>query len=185
MRIISGYLGGRKIKEKLPSGIRPTTDMSREWLFNTLDNIVDFEDLIFLDLFSGSGAVGIEAISRGANSHFIDKSKHSLNFVKNSIHSLSIEQDKYSVIKNDSLKFLKKTELLFDIIFIDPPYETSLATQSLDIILERNIFSNSIIIIETQAYKNIDMAGFNLIKEKKMGNSIFFIIKKTSTQINQ
>ena len=185
MRIISGYLGGRRVKEKLPSGIRPTTDMSREWLFNTLDNFVDFGEIQFLDLFSGSGFVGIEAISRGANAHFIDKSKNSIDFIKSSIHTLSIEQDKYSLIKNDSLKFLKKTEILFDIIFIDPPYETSLAAQSLNIIAQRNIFNSSIIIIETQTFRKIDLSGFNLIKEKKMGNSIFFIIKKTSTQINK
>ncbi len=178
MRIISGYLGGRQIGAKLPEGIRPTTDMGREWLFNVLDNLVGVDGLLFLDLFAGSGVTGLEAISRGGNSHFVDKSKNSIDYIGKLVSAFELNNKQYSITRSDSIKFLSCTELIFDIIFIDPPYKTLLCKQSLDAISSRAVFDNSLIVIETQSFQRPNISAFELIKEKKMGNSIFFILKK-------
>ena len=136
MRIISGKYksrrihtpggkGGQKehsIKANL-SGFRPTTDRAKETLFNVLNNIIDFDSVTCLDLFAGTGALGLEALSRGASEcAFIDSSeKHCLNIQKTAAELGCSENAE--IIRSDALKFLLENENnYFDIIFADPPY---------------------------------------------------------------
>jgi 16S rRNA (guanine(966)-N(2))-methyltransferase RsmD len=118
MKILTGYLKNKNIK--VPKTIRPCTSIIKQAIFNIIKDQV--EDAIFLDLFAGSGSLGIEAISLGAKlTFFVDKSKESINYIKTNITLLEIE-NKSKVIIADALEFLKKTNLKFDIITIDPPF---------------------------------------------------------------
>ena len=120
MRIISGELGGRRIKVPRNLPIRPTTDQAREGLFNIVSNKVNLEGLNILDLFSGSGMVGLEFISRGSKVTFVEKNIHCIKHISSTLDELNITS---KIIKQDVFKFLSNCNTNFDIIFADPPYE--------------------------------------------------------------
>ncbi|NGX56764.1 MAG: Ribosomal RNA small subunit methyltransferase D [Candidatus Anoxychlamydiales bacterium] len=175
MKIISGYLKNRSIKS--PKNIRPCTSNIREAIFNICNLIV--EGSTFLDLFSGSGAIGIEAISRGAElSFFIDKSKESIKYIKSNIANLKIE-DKSKVIYQDALMFLKKTKMKFDIISIDPPFiiyenNPNLINEILQTISLRNLLNkNGIIFLEEPTYskRNKEVEHLTLDNLRKYGSA--------------
>lgn len=123
MRIISGKFKGRKLKKFREPNIRPTSDRLRESIFNILGGSV--EDKQVLDLFAGTGAMGIEALSRGAGSAvFIDNHTGSTAILRHHIHSFGLES-RSSIITWDirtNLNCLKKNPGKFDLIFLDPPY---------------------------------------------------------------
>ncbi len=124
MRVIAGKARGKKLLQPKGEEIRPTLDRVKESLFN----IVGFEirDSVFLDLFCGSGAIGIEAISRGAKKViFIDKDSASCELTKKNILSCNFESSSYELLKTDvesSLSSISNRKLTFDYIFMDPPY---------------------------------------------------------------
>lgn len=122
MRIIGGRLNRRLIKP--PSGlpVRPTTDKAKEALFNILNNYVDFEDLIVLDLFSGTGSIAFEFASRNAVEVFaVDNNSKCVRFIKEVKKQFDL--DNLTVLKTDAIRFLKNVKTPFDIIFCDPPYD--------------------------------------------------------------
>ena len=122
MRIISGIHKGRKIISSKKLQVRPTTDRAKEGLFNILENKIDMNLIDVLDLFSGVGTLGIEALSRGANSvKFVDNNIKVINILKKNIELLDII-DKCSIVKYDVINYLKNEKNSFDIIFADPPY---------------------------------------------------------------
>jgi 16S rRNA (guanine(966)-N(2))-methyltransferase RsmD len=149
LRVISGIRKGHKLKAPKGMDVRPTEDKVKESLFNILRNID--EDSLVLDLFAGSGAVGIEFISRGAKEcYFIDISRNSLDTVKeNLIHTNLLE--KGIIIKNDAIRSIRNfnsKNLKFDYIFIDPPYrQDGLVEKVLKVICENNILKDTGIII--------------------------------------
>ena len=140
MRIISGSRRGLRLKGPKGDQTRPTEDRIKESLFNILYNING--DHVILDLFGGSGSVGLEFLSRGAKkAYFIDKSNNSIACIRDNIAHTKFE-DESVVIKNDfqrALKLLSKKKIKFDYIFIDPPYERGLISKALDIIGEEDI----------------------------------------------
>lgn len=122
MRIISGTLGGRRISppSKMPF-TRPTTDIAKEGLFNILQNKIDFEDIVTLDLFGGTGCISYELASRGANDlTIVEKDAVMFNFIKKNIEDFKIENTK--LLKMDVFIFLKTCTDKFDFIFAGPPY---------------------------------------------------------------
>ena len=128
MRIISGQYRGRNLEGKVPKNVRPTTDFARESLFDILNSIIDIEGKSVLDLFSGAGAIGLEALSRGAEKiYFVDNSFDSINLLKKNIENLQISRDKYIIIKSDVIDYLSNMSIIekFDVIFADPPYNQS------------------------------------------------------------
>jgi 16S rRNA (guanine(966)-N(2))-methyltransferase RsmD len=153
MRIITGNLKGRIIKEKIPSFIRPTSDKVREAIFNILDNYLDFKDIIVADICAGTGMLGFEAISRGCSKcMFVDNNFHSINFIKSSADSLGIRRDIIEVHKNDAIKFLEdfrinSPEKKFDLIFTDPPYKTNFLNRMVRIIYDNNLLKSDGIFI--------------------------------------
>lgn len=120
MRIISGILKGKHLKIPKSIKVRPTTDQSKEALFNILNNRFDFNKINILDLFSGTGAISFEFSSRGAKTVYsVDKNYNSIKFIK----SFSIENNlNIKAIKADIFKYKPQFYLQFDIIFADPPY---------------------------------------------------------------
>ena len=121
MRIISGKFKSRHLKGTPPAGIRPTSDKLRETLFNILGPRVD--GAVFLDGCAGVGAIGIEAISRGAAMvYFIDQSRKACQMIRQNLESLEIREG-FKILEMDLKKGLRAIETPFDIAFVDPPYD--------------------------------------------------------------
>lgn len=169
MRVVAGKHRSRPLISPKNRDVRPTTDMVKESIFNIIQS--DVIGCKFLDLFAGSGAIGIEAISRGAEKVvFVDSSKESVNIIK---QNLQVLKEQAIVIFSDystALSRLKNAE--FDIIFLDPPYEFKEIKSVFKLIQENNVLAGSgIIIYESLFDKNVnkEVQGFNIIKSKKYG----------------
>jgi len=174
MRIISGQFKSRRFNYKLPDGIRPTTDIAKETLFNILDNLIEYEDKRILDLYAGSGNIGIEFLSRGASFvHFNDKNYNSVNYIKKILAELKIEN--YKLSKANSTQILKEFGKDFDIIYVDPPYFSD-EYDKVEKILIDNIedFKNKIVIVESDINRTSKW-NFEIIKEKTISSSNFKI----------
>lgn len=184
MRIIAGEFKGRKLDRVDTELIRPTSDMVREALFSILGDMVI--ESRFLDLFAGSGGVGIEAYSRGANKVvFVDAASDSIRVLKNNLKKINIIEET-EIIHNDYIAAIERLSFQgskFDIIFIDPPYKMGIALDAAKKVQENNLLSkDGVIIIEHQS-KDImpETTGiFELFKEKKYGSVSlsFYAIKK-------
>jgi len=148
MRIISGLARGTKLYTLEGENTRPTLDRVKEPLFSIIQNYI--KDANVLDLFAGSGALGLEALSRGANKAILcDKSYEAIEIIKKNINKTHFEE-KTKVLCMDYKKCLSSVADKFDIIFIDPPYKLDIAVNSVEIILDNNLLSpDGIIIIET------------------------------------
>lgn len=178
MRVISGYLRGKKLQTLEGISVRPTTDKIKESIFN----IIQFElyNKVFLDLFSGSGQMGIEALSRGAReAFFVDKSIKSIKVIKENLENTCLT-DQSNVIISSSIEFLKKTKNKFDIAFLDPPYKTGLLEEALDLI--PNVMNdNGIIICENptdEPLKETLDQSFSVKKIYKYGKIKITIYRK-------
>jgi 16S rRNA (guanine(966)-N(2))-methyltransferase RsmD len=169
MRIIAGKLRNRTLRAA--SNMRPTSDRVRETLFNILQN--EIEDSIFVDAFAGSGAVGIEAISRGAAMvYFLEMNRKSLKVLESNLEDCC-ETEKwriYSVPVQKSLEFLQKENPNVDILFFDPPYDFSGYAE----LLERSgaLFPNATHILESSSRTPVILSPqWNLEKERKIGET--------------
>ena len=177
MRIIGGTFKGRNLTSFNGDKIRPTSDMARESLFNILrDKVVG---CAFLDLFGGTGAVGIEACSRGANKVVIvDISRESVSVAKKNLEKTG-NPTGIEIKNRDALDYLKTTDTAFDIIFIDPPYKSEIIPSVLKAIADGNALKDGgVVVTETET----EYAGetFSLIKtdERKYGRARFTFFKK-------
>ena len=171
MRIIGGKNKGKKLKSFDGQDIRPTSDRARESLFNILGSRVFGCD--FLDLCSGTGGVGLESYSRGANSiTFVDSSQKSLNLAKENAKSIGLDKE---FVLSSADNFLKRTDKKFDIIFFDPPYIFDGVSEILKIIKERNILKDGgLFIYERVADKfSQEVSGFELMQSRKYGIAVF------------
>jgi len=146
MRIIAGKAKGHRIYAPKGLNTRPTTDRVRESLFNILQPIINGTEV--LDLFAGTGALGIEALSRGAKHvDFVDCWLPAIKAIKRNL-SLTKLESYASVFQEDSLNFIKKVGKKYDLIFLDPPYQTDLAIQALNL-LHTVLQDDGIIVVET------------------------------------
>ena len=122
MRIIAGIHRGRILASPRDRSVRPTTDRAKQTIFDVLSNRIDFEGLQVLDLFAGSGSLGLEAISRGAASvTFVDNSRDSLALLQRNVGALRCE-DRCTTYQADVFWYLKNTQARYDVVFADPPY---------------------------------------------------------------
>ena len=184
MRVIGGKYRGKKLIPPKNNDIRPTTDKAKESLFNMLQSYI-FESE-FLDLFSGSGAVSIEALSRGAKRvTMIEKSRASINTINSNLKLIPDEKQKADVKNMDAISFLQTTDKKFDIIFADPPYAYENINQIIQIVSTRKLLEDEgIMIIETDKNESLVIpSGMYLEKEKIYSISKFSIIKN-NTQIS-
>jgi 16S rRNA (guanine(966)-N(2))-methyltransferase RsmD len=186
LRIISGKLGGRSLPGKLPPGIRPTLDVARESLFNILGNYIDFDNIKIADICAGSGAFGIEAISRGAaHCHFVDKSRKSLEYISSAISGLGLEKTEYELHLSDALSFLKKFASnlpgkKFDLIFTDPPYKDNYLNEMFGIISADGLIAeDGIFVCEHEVKKGIlAPMGWKLLRSKTFGGTVIDIYSR-------
>ncbi len=145
MRVITGSARGKKLKTLEGNDVRPTTDMVKESIFSIIQ--FELEGAVVLDLFSGSGQLGIEALSRGAKScRFVDKSAASAACTNENIRACGFA-DNASVTTSDSLDFLRMARLSFDVALLDPPYEMGLIEQALPL-LEKKMTDRGVVVCE-------------------------------------
>jgi len=177
MRIISGTARGRKLKEPIGYKIRPTSDKVKESVFNIIQ--FDIEGRRILDLFAGSGQYGIEALSRGARSAvFVDTASEAVKLVKENVKATGLS-DSSSVYGRDALRFLESEEK-YDLIFVDPPYETPLADRALAKIVEFDKLNiNGIIICELKADTTSPLVTYPYIIQKEYKYGSVKIVKYT------
>lgn len=186
MRIISGKFGGRRVNSKIPTGIRPTTDQTRESIFNLLDNLIDIQGIRALDVCAGSGMLGFEALSRGAKRcDFIEKNRKAASFIWHIAKSFDIKKEAYDVIVGDAKKItFKLNEYLEDevgLIFFDPPYEAALYDEVLhNLSMSDLVAKDAIFISERSSLKQFKYPeAFELIKSKNYGGAcVDVLIKK-------
>ncbi|MFZ5352616.1 MAG: 16S rRNA (guanine(966)-N(2))-methyltransferase RsmD [Bacillota bacterium] len=175
MRIIAGEYRGRKLESFEGMDIRPTSDRVKESLFNIIGNKV--VGSCFLDLFGGTGSVGIEAYSRGAEKVvFVDSSIKSIKLLKTNLQHLKIidEVEIYNTDYNTAVKKLGDNGRSFDIIFVDPPYNKGIAQNSLHLIDAADILhKDGIIVVEHEANEVMPEATGRIVKvkEKKYGST--------------
>lgn len=182
MRVISGKARGTKLYTLDGDNTRPTLDRVKESLFNIIQN--DLEQCIFLDLFSGSGSIGIEAASRGAKRVILcDKSKEAINIIDKNVEKTHLnEQIKVFNLDFETLLKNKINEKL-DIIYIDPPYKTDYIFQAINIIIEKDLLNkDSKIILETDDEKRIleqiNKLEVKIIDKRKYGRAHIIFLKK-------
>lgn len=171
MRVISGKYKGKNLKGFDIDGTRPTMDRVKESLFGIIQNYIP--DSICLDLFAGSGSLGIEALSNGAKvCYFNDSNKEMIKILKENLNNI----ENYSVSTKDYISFLNEVNVKFDIIFLDPPYKMNLINKSIDIIIDRDLLNkNGIIVCE---YENEEInCDLKIIKEKQYGSKKIIIYK--------
>ena len=150
MRVISGSARGRRLKELQGMDTRPTTDKVKESMFNIIQ--FDLEGRKVLDLFAGTGQLGIEALSRGA-SHctFVDTRRDAVALVKENLKATNLSQQA-SVLQSDSLAFLSACREKFDIIFLDPPYQTDFLDRCMETVVMFDILNeHGIMVCESAA----------------------------------
>ena len=164
MRIISGKYKGKKLKGFNIEGTRPTMDRVKESLFAMIQNYINNSTV--LDLFAGSGALGLEAISNGAKKcYLIDNNQEAIKTIKENSQNIN---ENLNIIYTDYKKFLKETEEKFDIIFLDPPYQNNQLNKALKIIEERELLNeDGIVICEYEI--GTPITNLKLLKEKSYG----------------
>ena len=184
MRIISGTARGTKLYTLEGQATRPTLDRVKESLFNIIQN--EIPNSIFLDLFSGSGAIGLEAASRGTKKSILcDKSKDAIKIINRNIEKTHLKE-KVELYNLDYQTLIKtKIKGKVDIVYIDPPYDSDFAIKSLELLIEQKIIDeNSKIIIETdngeKILQQLEQVNVEITDKRKYGRAIlvFLNIKK-------
>ena len=187
MRIISGKARGTKLYTLDGTATRPTLDRVKESLFNIIQN--DLEDSTVLDLFSGSGALGLEFLSRGAKRAVLcDSSKDAIKIIKQNVQKTHFEEK----VEVYNMEFTKLVERLqnqkFDIIYIDPPYATDFIKISLEKIIEYELVNENTKIIvetddETRILNQIEKMDVEITDKRKYGRATIIFLKYRKTQI--
>jgi 16S rRNA (guanine(966)-N(2))-methyltransferase RsmD len=184
MRVIAGK--ARRLQLKTPEGFdtRPTTDKTKETLFNILNPYL--ADADFLDIFAGSGAIGIEALSRGAKyAAFVEDNKAALECIKTNLRTTKLEQDAEVFANNalDAIRLLEIKGKVFDVIFMDPPYNHMFEKDVLLALQNSNIvYCDSIIVVEASLKTSFDYledTKFRIFKQKeyKSNQHVFIEMK--------
>lgn len=180
MRVIAGTARSLLLKSLEGLDTRPTTDRIKETLFNMLTSYT-FEAK-FLDLFAGSGGIGIEALSRGAqHCTFIELNPKAVNIIKdNLVHTKLI--DKADVLKYDAVSYVNGLkEIDYDVIFMDPPYGKELEKNVLTILSDKIFTTDTLIVVEATLDEDFDYVqdlGFDIIKEKKYKTNKHIFMEK-------
>ncbi len=178
LRIIGGEWRSRKLQFLDAPGLRPTPDRIRETLFNWLQG--DIYNALCLDLFAGSGAIGLEALSRGAKSvDFVEKNAAAS---KQLISNLTLLKSDSNVYQTDALSFLNQhtADQPYDLIFLDPPYRQGLLDESLNLLTAKGLIGgHSLIYLEHESEESFDFTKFDLeiIKQASAGQVQSYLLK--------
>lgn len=176
MRIITGIYKGRRFDVPRSFKARPTTDFAKENLFNVLNGYIDFDGAIALDLFSGTGSITLELISRGCNqvvSVEMDRDHHA--FIKECLGKL--KTDACIALRGDAFRFIKSCHQKFDFIFADPPYALKEIEKIPQLIFEKNIIKDGGIFVLEHGKNNDFSANANFVEHRAYGSVNFSIFR--------
>lgn len=172
MRIISGKYKARRIQVPANIKARPTTDFAKEGLFNLLNNRIDFEGIEMLDLFAGTGGIGLEFISRNCKSvTSVDINATQTTFIHKNCSELGIKN--MLIHKADVFRFINNTSQKFDFIFADPPYDLKSLATIPDLIFERRLLKEDGIFVLEHSAKNDFSEHPNFAEHRHYGNVNF------------
>ena len=181
MRIITGKAKGIKLLTLEGNDTRPTSERSKEAIFSMLQ--FDIEGRVVLDLFSGSGQMGREALSRGASrAYLIDRGRGACDIIKKNVEKSRLK-DGCVVLCEDSISFLKKQSGIekFDIVFLDPPYATNLIDEAVTLLFERELLKEtSYVVCESDKFDILsekNASRFEVIKTMKHGIAHISVLK--------
>lgn len=182
IRIIGGAFKGRKLSVIDMDGLRPTTDRVRETVFNWLQERVSGAKV--LDLFAGSGALGLEALSRGAVSlTLVEKDPDNAAILKHEVASLpALGQGKAEVLCQDALNYLQSLPQGsgFDLIFLDPPFGSELLEPAVELLVQRDLLNDgAIVYVEMGSAKKKPLFGLSMIRDEQMGQCHFGLYEKS------
>ena len=180
MRIISGKARGTKLYTLEGETTRPTLDRVKESLFNIIQEKIVGSS--FLDVFSGSGAIGLEAASRGAKEVILcEKDKNAIKVIKKNIEKTHLEVTLYETSFENMLEKINKK---FDIIYIDPPYKTNLVYETVNKLINLDLLkTDSLIIVETDEEERVEQAlknlNVNIVNKRKYGRVHLIFLNKS------
>ena len=179
MKIISGILKGRVIKGYDILGTRPTMDRVKESIFGMIQNYLN--EAIVLDLFAGTGNYGIEALSNGAKyTYFNDFNKKCIKLIQNNLTDFNL-LDKSSWTNMDymeALKYFKKQNIKFDLVFLDPPYKELINSKILNYLVDNQLLNDkALVICETLEKSPCQVMHIELFKERSYGDKRVYIYK--------
>lgn len=177
MRIISGKYRGKKLKEFNLSTTKPTLDRVKESIFNLVQ--FDVFDAVVLDLFAGTGALGIEAISRGAKqTYLVDNNVQAIKIIQENLKGIDGD---YKVINQNYEIFLNSTKQKFDLVLLDPPYATNYGLNAIDLLVSNDLLSDDAIIIFETSFENaidLNIKGFKIDKKKYGTVAVYKLVKE-------
>ncbi len=176
MRVIGGTSKGRKLLTPRHSSLRPTSDRVKESLFDILGGEIEAKTV--LDLFAGTGNLGIEALSRGAKrAIFVEKSREALRLIGKNLSLCKMEDRSEILLKeaDDAIALLKRRGESFDLIFMDPPYEKGLIERTLNKLTQKRIFHpDSIVVVEHHRREALaDLSDrWVLVRQRRIGDTV-------------
>ena len=174
MNITAGKFKGQKITAPDENITRPTLSKVRMSVFNTLQAIIEFKGKSFLDMYSGSGIMTLEAVSRGFNKAVaIEKNNKAASVIKNNFKKYLDKDFELKLVVGDSLKITQKFDEKFDVIYIDPPYFSGIYEQSLEAV--KNILNNIVIL---EHVTDVDFGDYKIIKQKNYGDKIISFLTR-------
>lgn len=180
MRIIGGQYKSRVLAEFKGDEVRPTADRVKESLFNILSLKIPLSRV--LDLFCGSGALGIECLSRGAKEAvFNDKRLESVKLLKTNLQKLGVSEEKFRISNFDYLLALEMQKEPFDLIFLDPPYKEEFGCFALETIAQKGLLTeNGIVVYERDRSFSGEVEGLEKYDERKYGKTYLSFFRKRS-----
>ena len=167
MRVIAGKYRGKKLKEFSLSTTKPTLDRVKESLFSSIQ--FDLINANVLDLFSGTGALGVESLSRGANHvDFVDNNPEAINIIKQNLQGI---EGSYTVTKSDYRSYLEQVARLnkkYDIILLDPPFNTDFGANAVQFIINNNLLADDGVIMYERLYSPLEISavGYKFVQKK-------------------
>jgi 16S rRNA (guanine966-N2)-methyltransferase len=179
MRIIAGEFRGRTLVSVPDLSIRPTTDRAKQTIFDILTNRLDFEGLNVLDLFAGSGSLGMEALSRGAQHvTFVEKSWKSLEVLEKNVRALGCE-NRSTRYQADVFWYLKNANATFDLVFADPPYKLATIGTIPNAIYDSHVLSDGVYVVMEHSRESkidLDEQRYDIVT-KSFGQTNVLILK--------
>lgn len=176
MRIITGLYRGRHFDIPRTFKARPTTDFAKENLFNVLNGYIDFDDAAALDLFSGTGSISLELLSRGCRQVVsVEADREHCLFIRQCLKKLSAEN--HLLIRGDVFRFLKSCRQQFDFIFADPPYELTELPQIPDLIFQHDLLRGGGLFVLEHGKKHDFSTHSRFIEHRAYGSVNFSLFR--------
>jgi 16S rRNA (guanine(966)-N(2))-methyltransferase RsmD len=182
MRIIGGIASGKRIHTLKGCSIRPTSDKIKESIFNM---ICPLEGQAFLDLFAGTGSIGLEALSRGAwPVIFVEKNIRLTEAIKKNIYECGLEDKNYEILSVDvqaAIRRLSQKKIKFELLFADPPYEDGFIHSTLQCLGNSTVLSDESLVILQHSYRealNKELTHFQLIDQRKYGDTLLSFLRR-------